>query len=200
MDFVDAVDKVEKESNLKSEKPTRQRRGSPISNSIKVPSKGGNEGRKISGITELDEFLNNKIIESEQIKYPWNKLSRQDKNKLLSNFASTYSKNNNLSEAEEKVLSSYLVDAMGHNRTLKVKELVYDKENKVIISIPILVYTPSKEMNKRFTLKRTDSTLKSVTPRKGRKVAKVRSIGIMKNSDSTEVTPNKDADADADLP
>ena len=178
MEFVDAVDKVEKESILKSEKPKRQRRGSPISNSIKVPSKVGNEGRKISGITELDEFLNNKIFESEQIKYPWNKLSRQSKNKLLSNFATTYSKNNNLSEDEEKVLSSYLVDAMGHNRTLKVKELVYDKENKVILSIPILVYTPSKDLNKRFTLKRTDSTVKSSTTRKVRKVAKARSTEI----------------------
>ena len=160
----------------------RKRIGSPLSSSITVE----NAGTKISGISELDEFLNNKILENKEIKHPWNKLSRQDKVLMISEYTTLYSQKNNLTDEETNVLGEYLIDAMGKKRLSNVKEIVYDKENKVIQSIPILVYNPSSEVKRRFTLKRSDSSVKTVTPKK-RGQAKEKSVGKgkVKSTDAT---------------
>ena len=160
-----------KSSNSSSSQ--RKRIGSPISSSINNVE---NAGTKISGMSELDEFLNNKILENKEIKHPWNKLSRQEKVLMISEYTTLYSQKNNLTEEETKVLGEYLIDAMGKKRLSNVKEIVYDKENKVILSIPILVYNPSFEVKRRFTLKRSDSSVKTVTPKK-RGIPKEKTVG-----------------------
>ena len=91
-----------------------------------------------------------------------------------------------MTDEETNVLGEYLIDAMGKKRLSNVKEIVYDKENKVIQSIPILVYNPSSEVKRRFTLKRSDSSVKTVTPKK-RGTAKEKSVGKgkVKSTDAT---------------
>ena len=175
----------------------RKRIGSPISSSINNVE---NAGTKISGISELDEFLNNKILENKDIKHPWNKLSRQDKVLMISEYTTLYSQKNNLTEEETKVLGEYLIDAMGKKRLSNVKEIVYDKENKVILSIPILVYNPTCEVKRRFTLKRSDSSVKTVTPKK-RGMPKEKTVGkgkVKSTEAASTSTSLKDKDKDKD--
>ena len=63
---------------------------------------------------------------------------------------------------------TFLHTNLDRKRLLKAKEVVYDKDNGKILSIPALMYSTS---TKKFTLKRCDkrpSTLKSLAPKKGK--------------------------------
>ena len=83
-------------------------------------------------------------------------------------FVNKYQIDNNITDQEKIDLFKFLANNLDRKRFLKTKEVNYDKDNGIILSIPSLFYNSS---NKKFTLKRCDkrqSTLKSLAPKKNR--------------------------------
>lgn len=190
------INKTEcKDINDSKLKLRRSGRDSPVTNAIKdrTSSKSSPSLKSCtSDMNELDSFLNESIRNASKIKHPWNNLTRDEKISKLETYAAHYSETHDLSTEETDNLNSYLVSAMDKKRLTKVKEIMYDKENQKITSIPILIYNPASP--KRFTLKRLDnniSSLKSLTPKKNRttklpKVASSSSEGKKTRSSSIE--------------
>jgi hypothetical protein len=97
----------------------------------------------------------------------WNKLEKSLKIQKLHQYAEKYGKENNLSLKEIKSLKLFFNDSLEKGKLQKTKEIVYDKENRVINNIPSLVFN---SVLHNFTLKNLDakrvSTLKSLTPKR----------------------------------
>jgi hypothetical protein len=97
----------------------------------------------------------------------WNKLDKTLKIQKLHQYAEKYGRDNALSIKEIKNLKTFFIQCMDKNKLQKTKEVIYDKDNKEIISIPSLFINPQ---NHNFTLKIIDSkrvsTLKSLTPKR----------------------------------
>lgn len=97
----------------------------------------------------------------------WNKLDKTIKIQSLHHFAEKYGKEHNLSVKEIKSLKTFFNDSLEKNKLQKTKEVNYDKENRIIISIPSLFFNASTH---NFTLRISDtkrvSTLKSLTPKR----------------------------------
>ena len=76
-----------------------------------------------------------------------------------------------MSSKDLKLLKTFFKSCLDKNKLNKSKDVVYNKEERVIISIPALHFN---QVTKNFTLKILDnkrvSTLKSLTPKKGNKV------------------------------
>ena len=118
----------------------------------------------VENLSNLDSFLEEeKNITTNE---PWIKLNKTTKLIKFHQFVEKYSTENKLSEDEKNDLSKFLSTNLDRKRFLKTKEVNYDKESGVVISIPSLFYNSS---NKKFTLKRSEkrvSTLKSLAPKK----------------------------------
>jgi hypothetical protein len=74
---------------------------------------------------------------------------------------------NQLNEEEGDILIQFLKDCLDRKKLQRIKDVVYDKENGVIKSIPALTYIKT---TKHFTLKNIEkrvSTVKSLPPKKG---------------------------------
>jgi len=112
----------------------------------------------------LDAFLENeKQIKTEE---PWSKLDKTDKLKKLIIYAETYKQENNLTVEEYAKLTVFFKDCLDRKKLQRVKDVLYDKENGKIKSIPALTFAKA---NNHFTLKNMDkrvSTIKSLTPKK----------------------------------
>lgn len=127
---------------------------------------GSNEEAEetVENLSNLDSFLEEeKNITTNE---PWIKLNKTTKLIKFRQFVEKYSTENKLSEDEKNDLSKFLSTNLDRKRFLKTKEVNYDKESGVVISIPSLFYNSS---NKKFTLKRSEkrvSTLKSLAPKK----------------------------------
>ena len=97
----------------------------------------------------------------------WNKLDKTVKIQKLHIFAEKYGKDNTLPMKEIKNLKMFFNDSLDKNKLQKAKDVVYDKENGIIQSIPALFFNIS---NRAFTLKNLDSkhvsTIKSLTPKR----------------------------------
>lgn len=129
---------------------------------------GSNEEVKetVENISNLDSFVEEKkqTITNE----PWIKLNKTTKLIKFQEFVEKYSINNKLNQDETTDLFKFLSTSLDRKRFLKTKEVIYDKDSGVIISIPSLFYNSS---NKKFTIKRSDkrqSTLKSLAPKKNK--------------------------------
>jgi len=127
---------------------------------------GSNEEIKetVENVSNLDSFLE----EEKQTSFnePWIKLNKTTKLIKFQEFVEKYSIDNKLNQDETTDLFKFLSTNLDRKRFLKTKEVNYDKDSGVIISIPSLFYNSS---NKKFTLKRSDkrqSTLKSLAPKK----------------------------------
>lgn len=110
------------------------------------------------------------ILESEKIHNKsdsWNKLDKTVKIQKLHMFAEKYGKDNTLPMKEIKNLKMFFNDSLDKNKLQKTKDVVYDKDNGVIQSIPALFFNIP---NRSFTLKNLDakhvSTIKSLTPKR----------------------------------
>jgi hypothetical protein len=127
---------------------------------------GSNEEVKetVENVSNLDSFLEEeKQTNSNE---PWIKLNKTTKLIKFQEFVEKYSIDNKLNQDETTDLFKFLSTNLDRKRFLKTKEVNYDKDSGVIISIPSLFYNSS---NKKFTLKRSDkrqSTLKSLAPKK----------------------------------
>jgi hypothetical protein len=127
---------------------------------------GSNEEVKetVENVSNLDSFLEEEKQTSSN--EPWIKLNKTTKLIKFQDFVEKYSIDNKLNQDETTDLFKFLSTNLDRKRFLKTKEVNYDKDSGVILSIPSLFYNSS---NKKFTLKRSDkrqSTLKSLAPKK----------------------------------
>lgn len=101
----------------------------------------------------------------------WNKIDKTVKTQLLHSFAEKYGHDNKLPIKEIKNLKLFFSDSLNRGKLQKNKDVNYDKENQLIMSIPALYFNSDK---KHFTLRIVDnkrvSTLKSLTPKKNTSV------------------------------
>ena len=107
------------------------------------------------------------------------------KTKKLLEFVETYKKSKNLDDEEEKLLIIFLKDCLDRKKLLRVKDVIYDKNNGIVKEIPSLTFTKT---NKRFTLKNIDkrvSTIKSLTPKKTQGTVRNK---VVKSSSTTDAT------------
>lgn len=118
----------------------------------------------VENLSNLESFLQEEKNNSSN--EPWIKLNKTTKLIKFQEFVEKYSIENKLSQDDKLDLFKFLSTNLDRKRFLKTKEVNYDKDSQVIISIPSLFYNSS---NKKFTLKRCEkrvSTLKSLAPKK----------------------------------
>lgn len=126
------------------------------------------ETKTSNNLENLEKFLEKEKNNSEN--EPWCKLNKTIKMRKLNDYVSKYSKDKNLNADETKVMSVFLKDCIDRKKLHRVKDVIYNKDTGEIIDIPGLQYVKS---NKNFTLKNIDkrvSTLKSLTPKKGKSI------------------------------
>ena len=89
------------------------------------------------------------------------------RNQLLQEFADKYGKEHSMSSKDLKLLKTFFKTCLDKNKLNKSKDVVYNRDNRAIVSIPALHFN---QVTKNFTLKILDnkrvSTLKSLTPKK----------------------------------
>jgi|TARA_B110000503_G_C7103927_1_gene395067 hypothetical protein len=111
----------------------------------------------------------------------WIKLDKTAKLQRLHLFAETYGKQHSMPTKDIKLLKSFFNSCLDKNKLAKSKDVVYNKEDMKIISIPSLHFN---QLSHNFTLKLMDtkrvSTLKSLTPKR-----------IMQENDETIPSPGK---------
>jgi hypothetical protein len=110
-----------------------------------VPMK---EPKYSNNLEILDNFLENEKINNES--EPWCKLNNTVKLKKLLDFVKVYRLEHDMDEEEANCLITFFKDCLERKKLQKVKDVVYDKINGNIKSIPSLVYTKN---TKHFTLK-----------------------------------------------
>ena len=97
----------------------------------------------------------------------WIKLDKTAKLQRLHIFAESYGRQHNMPPKDVKLLKNFFKDCLDKNKLAKSKDIVYNKEEMKIISIPSLHFN---QLNHNFTLKIMDtkrvSTLKSLTPKR----------------------------------
>jgi hypothetical protein len=130
-----------------------------------------------SDITESTYFAIDNILENEKItnkNEAWNKLDKTVKIQKLHIFSEKYGKEYNIPMKEIKNLKLFFNDSLDKNKLQKTKDVNYDKEKGIILSIPALTFN---QTNRNFTLKNLDlkhvSTIKSLTPKRTSEKAKV---------------------------
>lgn len=110
------------------------------------------------------------LLEKEKIRNKgdvWIKLDKTVRNQLLQEFADKYGKQHSMSSKDLKLLKTFFKTCLDKNKLNKSKDVVYNRDNRAIVSIPALHFN---QVTKNFTLKILDnkrvSTLKSLTPKK----------------------------------
>lgn len=150
------------------------------------------ETRSSDNLSNLDKFLENE--KNANVNEPWCKLNKTVKTKKLIEYVELYKEKNELLEEECRLMISFLKDCLDRKKLLRVKDVVYDKDNGTIKEIPALCYVKA---NKHFTLKNTDkrvSTLKSlVAPKKAGQNGTIR-----KKDNATYNTKTNESDSEAD--
>ena len=110
-----------------------------------------------SDLSELEKFLEETTETTKQDR--WNKLDKTAKLQKFKQFVSDYGKENNYSEDEKEQLLDYLKDCIDKKKLLRVKDVVYDQSNDLLVSIPGLLYNKS---SRKFTIKNADTKKGSV--------------------------------------
>jgi hypothetical protein len=139
------------------------------------------ETKSSNDLSNLDKFLENE--KNNNINEPWCKLNKTVKTKKIQDFVEIYKVQNELSDEESGLLTTFLKDCLDRKKLQRVKDVIYDKETGFIKQIPALYYVKA---NKHFTLKNVDkrvSTLKSLAPKKSSQ-GTIRKKEINKNSES----------------
>jgi hypothetical protein len=100
----------------------------------------------------------------------WNKLNKTSKIQKLHQFSETYGHEKKLPQKDIKSLKLYFNDCLDKNKLQRTKDLVYDKEKGIIISIPGLLFNTT---SRAFTIRSADSlkrvsSLKSLAPKKNK--------------------------------
>ena len=115
----------------------------------------------------IDTFLDNERKTSAN--EPWSKLNKTIKINKINEYIETLIGENNLTQLEAKSLEVFMLNCLDRKKLQYVKDVIYDKINGKITSIPSLLFNKG---TRKFTLKRNekrDSTLNSLGPGKTRK-------------------------------
>lgn len=130
-----------------------------------------------SDTAESSYFAIDNILENEKItnkSEAWNKLDKTVKIQKLHIFSEKYGKEHNIPIKEIKHLKLFFNESLDKNKLQKTKDVNYDKEKGVILSIPALTFNST---NRNFTLKNLDtkhvSTIKSLTPKRISETVKI---------------------------
>jgi hypothetical protein len=134
-------------------------------------------------ITQVDVNELDDLLEKEKQRNKgeiWTKLDKMIRVQKLHEFAERYGKEHNIPVKEIKSLKAFFKSCLDKNKLNKSKDVVYNKEQRIIVSVPALHFN---QVTKNFTLKLMDkrvSTLKSLTPKKNEKIQP-----ILEKSDSS---------------
>jgi len=116
-------------------------------------------------IDDIDQLLERERQQNKRDN--WIKLDKTAKIQKLHVYAETYGKDNSLPCKDVKLLKNFFISCLDKNKLSKSKDVVYNKEEMKILSIPALHFN---KISHNFTLKIIDtkrvSTLKSLTPKK----------------------------------
>jgi len=117
----------------------------------------------------IDEMLDNEKRHNKT--ESWIKLNKTEKIQKLHQYAEKYGKDNGLPTKDIRNLKTFFTESLNNNKLQKAKDVVYDKEERVITNIPSLHFNVGP---RNFTLKIMDtkrvSTIKSLTPKKEKSV------------------------------
>ena len=108
----------------------------------------------------LEKEKNNNKMES------WNKLDKIVKTQKLHSFAEKYGREQSLPVKEIKALKLFFIDCLEKGKLQKTKDVVYDKDDHEILSIPSLHFNMEKKCFTLRALNKRVSTLKSLTPKR----------------------------------
>jgi hypothetical protein len=89
-------------------------------------------------MTEIETILNEEIHTNN--KSTWNKLDKSNKLSKILFFCDNYE----CSSSDKPLLKDALTTALEYNKLQKIKDVIYDIENQVIVSIPSLLYVNNK--------------------------------------------------------
>lgn len=134
---------------------------SMIQNGVSVESTSVKNNAE--SLNNLERFLDESIDPTKSEK--WNKMDRTTKLNKLNLFTLKYKDDHNLSEEEYDILKNYLKDCLEKKKLARVKDVVYDSDKHMLVSIPGLHFN---KMSKKFTIKNGD-TKKSVIHNLGQK-------------------------------
>ena len=128
------------------------------------------ENTTFANVDNIDEIIKkDSNVSNENI--PWNKLDKTTKINKLNAFVDKHCKENKIL-SEKNVLKKYLKECLEKKQLARVKDVVYDKNKSVIVSIPNLVFN---KKSSKFTMKKSDkrlTTSKALAPKKPRKAKK----------------------------
>lgn len=147
-----------------------------------------NESKSSQSLQKLDEFLEEEKTCNET--EPWCKLNKTNKIKKILDYVEIYKKEKNLDEEESGLLIQFLRDCLDRKKLQRIKDVLYDKENGVILEIPALTYVKT---TKHFTLKNIEkrvSTLKSLPPKKSNAHGTIKNKNAQSNSNSNKMDNN----------
>jgi hypothetical protein len=151
------------------------------------------ETKSSNDLSNLENFLENEKNNNKN--EPWCKLNKTIKIQKLMEFVELYKDEHKLNEEEEKLLIIFFKDCLERKKLQRVKDVIYDKDNGTVKSIPALHYTKS---TKHFTLKNIEkrvSTLKSLAPKKINATIKNKNaLQNRENCDSDNENDNSDND------
>lgn len=131
----------------------------------------------------VDTFLDNE--RKTNTNEPWSKLNKTIKINKINEYIEILISENNLTPLEAKSLEVFMLNCLDRKKLQYVKDVIYDKINGKITSIPSLLFNKG---TRKFTLKRNekrDSTLNSLGPGKTRKKTNIspkHSVSIKKTT------------------
>ena len=151
---------------------------------------------KCNSNVDIDSFLEKERTQNKEEQ--WAKLDKSMKIIKINAFVEHYSGENNLNEKDKLFLHDFLLYCLEQKKLIKTKDVLYDKINGTITSIPCLLYTPT--LTKKFTLKRCEkrpSTLSSLAPKSkvNRKPLKTKSPKSPPKSSKSPTTSSSEGES-----
>jgi hypothetical protein len=117
-----------------------------------------------NNLENLEEFLENEKNNNDS--ESWCKLNKTIKLQKIKTYVEQYKVDHKLTDEDKNSLLLFLKDCLDKKKLMRVKDVVYDKENGTIMDIPALTFVKA---TKHFTLKNVEkrvSTLKSLSVKK----------------------------------
>jgi len=152
--------------------------------------------RETNDVNNINDFLEKeKQTHTNEL---WSKLDKTIKMQKIRVFIENYTTINNLTAKESKNLLSFLTASLDQKRLSKAKDVIYDRENGVIKSIPCLLFN---QINRKFTLKRCEkrqSTLKCLPPKRTNKTRDNKGIKLAGVSSTANSRNNSNHNSDDD--
>ncbi len=122
------------------------------------------EQASTNSMVQIDELLESekKTMNTES----WNKLDKRLKTQKLHAYAEKYGRENAFPVKDVKALKMFFSECLNKDKLSKVKDVEYDKQSGVILSISGLCFNV---LSRTFTIRNLEkkvSTLKSLTPKR----------------------------------